>query len=230
VATTAEARLRRHLRGWLGRWPGRRPVDVVGSVRRERPAWDGQVNRLVGLTCPDWTVLSVSRGRARVVRDCAESLRARPGTPAWDALLTRLPHLLDRPDQNVYSGVFRWCDRPTDLVDAGVWEDADDPAVPPWLRPFGHQVLIARDPDSGDYLAGVGIKRHDRYGRELAVGTEPAARGRGLARRLVAQAARRVLDEGAVPTYQHAPSNVASARVADAAGFPDRGWQSLGMW
>ena len=50
--------------------------------------------------------------------------------------------------------------------------------------------------------------------------------GRG---RLVAQAARRVLDEGAVPTYQHDPANIASARVADAAGFPDRGWRSAGM-
>jgi hypothetical protein len=41
----------------------------------------------------------------------------------------------------------------------------------------------------------------------------------------VAQAARRVLDDGAVPTYLHAFDNVASARVAEAAGFPDRGWQ-----
>jgi len=40
---------------------------------------------------------------------------------------------------------------------------------------------------------------------------------------------RRILDEGAVATYQHAPDNIASARVADAAGFPDRGWRSAGM-
>jgi predicted GNAT family acetyltransferase len=91
-------------------------------------------------------------------------------------------------------------------------------------------VLIARDPESGAYLAGVGLKHHDRYGQEIAVGTEPAARGQGLARRLVAQAARRVLDEGAVATYQHDPANIASSRVADAAGFPDRGWRSYGMW
>ncbi|MFD0823122.1 GNAT family N-acetyltransferase, partial [Micromonospora zhanjiangensis] len=74
------------------------------------------------------------------------------------------------------------------------------------------------------------VKRHDRYGRELAVGTDPAAEGRGLARRLVAQAARRVLDEGAVPTYLHAPDNVASARVAEAAGFADRGWSMYGLF
>ncbi|MFD0788502.1 GNAT family N-acetyltransferase, partial [Micromonospora azadirachtae] len=62
------------------------------------------------------------------------------------------------------------------------------------------------------------------------VGTAPEAQGRGLARRLVAQAARRVLDEGAVPTYLHEWSNHASARVADAAGFPDRGWRSFGVY
>lgn len=73
-------------------------------------------------------------------------------------------------------------------------------------------------------LLGVGIKRHDRIGRELAVVTTAQQRGRGLARRLVAQAARRVLDEGGLPTYLHGPDNTASARVADAVGFPDRGW------
>ncbi|NUS09723.1 MAG: GNAT family N-acetyltransferase, partial [Nonomuraea sp.] len=70
---------------------------------------------------------------------------------------------------------------------------------------------------------------HDRFGRELSVVTAPEARGRGLARRLVAQAARRVLDEGAVPTYMHAVGNIASAAVAKAAGFPDQGWTAFGL-
>jgi hypothetical protein len=42
---------------------------------------------------------------------------------------------------------------------------------------------------------------------------------------LVAQAAKRVISEGAVPVYLHAPDNLASGRLADAAGFPDRGWR-----
>jgi GNAT superfamily N-acetyltransferase len=140
-----------------------------------------------------------------------------------------LPGLLGRPDNFVYLGVMRWCTEPVAMPDAGEWVDAEDPVVPPWLRPFGHQVLIARD-DDGRYVAGVGIKRHDDFGHELSVGTEPAARGRGLARRLVAQAARKVLADGKVPTYLHDPANIASGRVADAAGFPDRGWQVLGMF
>jgi GNAT superfamily N-acetyltransferase len=142
-------------------------------------------------------------------------------------LIERLPELLGRRGI-AGRGVFRWSTTPAPLADAGVWLPADDPRVPGWLRPFGGEVLVVLDRDT--YVAGVGVKRHDEAGHELAVGTEEAARGRGLARRLVAQAARRVLDEGAVPTYLHAPDNIASAKAADAAGFPDLGWSVVGFW
>lgn len=223
----SETRLRLHLRSWLGRWPATGTVDVVGSIRRVRPGWDGRSFSVIGVGTPDAAVLSVPPSWARIMRD--RVARVTSNGSRWTQLMPMLPDLVNRPDQRVYMGVFRWCDRPADLPDAGEWVDARDPRVPEWLRPFGHEVLIAWDPETGQYLAGVGIKHHDRYGKELAVGTEPAARGRGLARRLVAQAARRILDEGAVPTYQHDPGNVASARVAEAAGFPDRGWWSAGI-
>jgi predicted GNAT family acetyltransferase len=73
------------------------------------------------------------------------------------------------------------------------------------------------------------VKRHDDLGREVAVATEDAWRGRGLARALVARAARRILADGGVPIYLHGPANVASARVAEVSGFPDRGWSILGL-
>ena len=59
---------------------------------------------------------------------------------------------------------------------------------------------------------------------------DEGARGKGLARRLVAQASRTLHAQGIVATYLHDPANVASARVADAAGFPDRGWGVLGIF
>lgn len=229
MTLTAEGRLGLHLRDWLGRWPPTEPVDVVGSVRRERPGWDGRVVPVLGVGAPDGTILSIPPSCLDLVRGRARRL-GRSTPSRLKVLMRQLPLLLGKPGQRVYSGVFRWCERPADLPDAGVWVDASARAVPEWLRPFGHEVLIAWDPDTGEYLAGVGLKHHDRYGREIAVGTEPAARGRGLARRLVAQAARRVLDEGAVPTYQHDPTNIASARVADTSGFPDRGWRSMAMF
>jgi RimJ/RimL family protein N-acetyltransferase len=133
--------------------------------------------------------------------------------------------------------VLRWAQDvpgPDVLPDAGVWlpaalADEGDPRVPPWLRPFGGEVLVALD-DDGSCLAGVGLKRHDDSGREIAVTTDERARGRGLARRLVAQAARRVLADGQAVIYLHAPDNEASARVARASGFPDTGWRVVGFF
>jgi GNAT superfamily N-acetyltransferase len=218
-------RLTAHLRAWLGSWPPSSTVDVVGSADPNRPGWDGRVFHLLGIRTPKAGVLSVPPDE-HIVRRVNEAVAA---GLSWDELLPMLPHLIQRPDRILYSGVFRWCEQPADLPDAGVWVDAAAPHVPEWLRPFGHEVLVATDPDTGDYLAGVGLKHHDAVGRELAVGTEPAARNRGLARRLVAQAARRVIADGGIPTYQHDVTNVASAHVAAAAGFPDRGWQSLGL-
>jgi GNAT superfamily N-acetyltransferase len=216
-----DSRLRHHLTAWLGQWPAGHALDVVGSERRVRPGWDGRVHPAIGVAAPAGAVLSVPPARTAAVRTLAEL--------PLDRLLAALPDAVGVPDRDAYRAVFRWSVEPAPLPDVGEWLAADDPVVPGWLRPFGGEVLVVLDPDNGGYLAGVGIKRHDTFGQELSVGTASEARGRGLARRLVAQAARRVLAEGAVPTYQHAAGNVASARVADAAGFADRGWASFGV-
>jgi GNAT superfamily N-acetyltransferase len=218
-----DLRLRRHLAHWLGQWPAIGAVSVVGSPRRERPGWDGLVHPVIAVSSGTGCVISVPPDRVGKVRELVRDLGR------GEDWRTGLPDAVGLPGHTLYTGVFRWSVRPQPLPDAGVWVDVTDPVVPDWLRVFGRQVLLARDPETGEYLAGVGIKRHDQYGQEIAVGTEPAARGKGLARRLVAQAARRILDEGAVATYQHAFDNLASARVAQAAGFPDRGWTSMGL-
>jgi GNAT superfamily N-acetyltransferase len=169
---------------------------------RDQPEWDGVVR----------TVKGVADGDGRWVVSIAPSVAGRDDPTAGQAM---------------FEGVFRWSETPTALAVAGSWVPAVSPVVPDWLRPFGHEVLVELD-DDGRYLAGVGIKRHLPSGWELSVGTEEAARGRGLARRLVATAARYCLDHGAVPIYLHADDNVASAKAADAAGFPDLGWRVLG--
>jgi GNAT superfamily N-acetyltransferase len=215
----SDPRLSEHLTRWLGRWPGEGPgLTVVGSPRRVEPGWDGAVHAVVGVLTPDTGVLSVPPPVASAVAALLDGDGDRSGVPGAAGLTGTW-----------FSGVFRWSTAPAPLPDAGEWIAADAPSVPDWLRPFGGEVLVAVDPDTGEHLAGVGIKRHDAHGHELAVVTAEAARGRGLARRLVAQAARRVLDEGAVATYLHARDNAGSAKVAEAAGFPDRGWSILGV-
>ncbi|HWH01121.1 MAG TPA: GNAT family N-acetyltransferase [Pilimelia sp.] len=216
-----DSRLLHHLAAWLGQWPPGQPLQVVGSTRRELPGWDGRLHPAIGVASPERGVLSVSPQWTKLVRGLARD--------GLEHLLADLPAAVGCPGYGVYHRVFRWTLRPAPLADAGEWLPADDPAVPPWLRVFGGEVLVARHPETGAYQAGLGVKRHDRHGRELAVRVAPEARSRGLARRLIAQGARRVLDEGAVPTLQHEPGCGAAARAAAAAGLPDRGWTAYGV-
>lgn len=215
-----------HLATWLGSWPPRGRLDVVGADVRTRPGWDGTVRALLGVTDPrQGTVLSVPPQHAEGVR---AALDEAGGLTA--AGRSQVAGLLG--GGVVGRGVFRRAEAvpgPDVLPDAGTWVDAADPRVPDWLRPFNGGVLLALDAD-GAYAAGVGVKRHDDVGHEVSVGTDPGHRGRGLARRLVAQAARSLLTDGATVTYLHAPDNTASARVADAAGFPDRDWSVWGLF
>jgi len=193
----------RFLEEWLGRWPPASPRDVVASGLRDEPGWDGIVRPAQG----------VADAEGRWVVSVSPSLAGR------DDPLSGL---------HLFEGVFRFSEAPASLEPAGQWVPAADACVPEWLRPFGHDVLVALD-DDGRYLAGVGVKRHLPSGWELSVGTDERARGRGLARRLVAAAGRYALDHGAVPLYLHADDNVASAKAADAAGFADLGWRVLGI-
>jgi GNAT superfamily N-acetyltransferase len=221
-ATPPPARLVEHLRSWAGAWPSERDgVTVVANPRNALPGWDGEAHPVTGV------VDAQGRGVLGIPPATYDLLGSTESD--IDTVTGELPQLLGRPELEVYRAIFRWSTSPADLPDVGDWVDITHPALPDWLKPFGGAALVVLDAE-GAYLAGVGLKRHDEAGWEIAVGTEPAARGQGLARRLVAQAAREVLERGAVPTYFHDPDNVASAAVADAAGFPDRGWTAFGTW
>ncbi|HUR05442.1 MAG TPA: GNAT family N-acetyltransferase [Nonomuraea sp.] len=220
---TPERRLAEHLARWLGSWPPGCELDIVGEPGRARPGWDGGLHPVLGVATPERGVLSVPPEQV----DPVARRYAAVGT--LTALGSQLPKLVGYPERGWFTAVYRWTTNPVPLPEPGMWVSAADPQVPAWLRVFGGDVLVARDVETGAHLAGVGVKRHDAYGHELAVVTAPEARGRGLARGLIAQAARRVLDEGAIPTYMHAFDNQASAAVATAAGFPGRGWTSYGL-
>jgi GNAT superfamily N-acetyltransferase len=206
-------------------------LTIVGSPHRTTPAWDGKVYPVAGVETPEGTVLSVPPDAVEATRAAGEDLAT---------IGPVLPGIVGRADARFGRGVFRWCQELLNDSDpdAGglhlppqgqtVWLKPEDERVPPWLAVFNGDVLVHLDED-GRYGAGVGRKRHDNFGQELSVATEQHLQGRGLARRLVAQAARRVAEEGAVATYLHAPNNVASAHVAEAAGFPDTGWWILGV-
>lgn len=217
------ARLVAHLRSHLGAWPPLGALTVAGSAARLAPGWDGRVERVLGVAAgTHGAVLSVPPDAVDRVRTLGEDLHA-PGYAEG------LAAALGPPPITFGWGVYRWSVTPTPGEDRGRWLARSDPRVPLWLQPFGGEVLVALDA-GGRYVAGVGLKRHDEAGWEIAVGTAPESRGRGLARGLVAQAARTILAAGAVPVYLHDRANIASARTADAAGFPDRGWRVYADW
>lgn len=219
---TLADRLTTHLRQWLGSWPPAGTFEVVPATQRQTPGWDGGVHPAIGIADAD------GRAVLSVPPDAADTVREYGDRHGWNATMIRLPILLGLPARSTYRAVFRWTTRPARLADVGSWVPASLPAVPGWLRPFGGDVLVATG-DDGDHLGGVGVKRHDDHANELSVVVAPTARGRGLGTALVAQAARRVLAEGRLPTYLHSVDNPASARLADAAGFPDQGWTSFGI-
>jgi GNAT superfamily N-acetyltransferase len=211
-------RLHRHLRSWLGAWPPTGEVTVVTSPRRSEPGWDGAIRPFAGVSTPEGTVLSVSPDALDALRGAGTTL---------EEVLEALPDALGVPGGVVGRGVYRFCLSPVELDPIGEWVPADGDGVPAWLQPFGGKVLVVRE--DGQYIAGLGIKRHDDLGQEVAVATEEPWRGKGLARALVGRAAGDILRAGGVPIYLHGRANEPSARVAEASGFPDRGWFILGL-
>jgi len=214
-----------HLRSWVGAWPPPSTgVNVVGDPARLEPTWDGAIRKLQGVGDGRSTVIAVPPNAAEAVADAIRDDLDRAG------LGDELGRILGVGPAAFGAGVFRTTDRVDPAIDdLGEWFDRQTPELPEWLAPFNGPRLVAFD-DEGRPIGGVGIKMHDRFGHEIAVVTEERARGSGIARRLVATAARRILDEGAVPTYLHPPTNLASARVAEAVGFADRGWTVWGLW
>jgi GNAT superfamily N-acetyltransferase len=218
-------RLERHLMSWVGEWPPPAPgITVVGDPARLQPTWDGSIRLLQGVGNGTSTVIGVPPHFVDSVTGALASGIGRPD------LGDELGEILGVGPASFGAGVFRTTNRVDDTIpDTGEWHAHQTTDLPNWLTPFNGPRLVACD-EGGNVLASVGIKVHDKFGHELSVVTEEAARGQGLARRLVATAARRILAEGAVPTYLHAPNNHASARVAEAVGFVDQGWTVHGLW
>jgi RimJ/RimL family protein N-acetyltransferase len=98
---------------------------------------------------------------------------------------------------------------------------AADRRLPDWVRGhFTGPAWVVLSPD-GRVLSTAVLKDYDERLREISVGTEEEARGRGLARSVVRAAARGVLAEGRAVLYLHDLGNDASAAVAKAAGLQE---------
>lgn len=226
----------RHLRTRLGAWPPELPLDVVGSDARTRPGRDGELRPLLGVLDPDPAGLGEPGLVLSVPPRIVEPIELLGGLdpsvlaqPSWRGAVLQA---LGAPGRDLRVGVFRWVEEVNGLAELdelGIWVPSDDPALPAWLHPFdGHDVLVLRD-DAGHHLGGVGIASHDDHGAEVTVVTHGSVRGRGIGRRLVASAVRRIVAEGRVATFRHDPGDDAASRLADAVGLRDRGWRVVDL-
>ena len=212
-----------HLREQLGVWPPTKPVEVTTSRMRTSPGWNGVVVPFYTVTSPSGSVVSVPP-------DMVPEARALLGEEA------------DRLDLDVLARIARHATRRTGSLgtfvlrraaeevlytgpDVGVWLKNDDPLVPDWLRKYNGDVLVVLD--NGVAVATCARKRHDQWAQELMADTLPEYRGRGYARALMAQAARVILAQGALPTTVYRTDNAASIKVNDSLGFLDLGLRTL---
>lgn len=221
-----ESRLNEFLSSRLGTWPPAASLELRHCELRDQPRWDGRIQPFFGIESPVGTVLTFSEKTF----PCGTSLDPREVEDELgqsDAYFT-IPEMFKQPEMHFGRAVFRYLGEFVDLPKAGEWVEPTHPGVPDWLRPFNGGVLV-HWADDGTYAAGVGLKKHNELGYEIAVGTEPEHRGKGLAQRLVSQAAKYIWDLGAIPLYLHGATNAASARVAEKSGFPDRGWHVIEM-
>lgn len=227
------AALATHLRSWLGAWVDRPAgIEVVPATARTVPGWDGAVRPLLGALRPDGSGTVVVAPHLH--ETVADALAGRRGTALDRATRGHVGQAVHGDGAVLALGVLRWLARdedppPADVEPLGAWVDHRSPGVPGWLVPFGGRALVSFA-DDGTVSAGVGVKRHDDTGHELSVVTAAAHRGRGLATRLVATAARHELRDVPVVTYLHARDNTPSAHVAEAVGLRDRGWSVVGVF
>ena len=109
-----------------------------------------------------------------------------------------------------FSGVTRSGTRIPPPDEQVVVVDAADERLPDWVRGhFGGSAWVVLD--AGGRVASTAVlKDYDERVREIAVGTEEHARGRGLAKSVVRAAARAVVASGRAVVYNHRIDNVAS--------------------
>lgn len=223
IEPDGDQRITNHLEELLGAWPPTAKLQVVGSAQRTKPGWDEAIRPVLGIETLQGTVLSVPPRLGDTIRGLAAE-----ANNDLDLVGAQLSTLLERPGWRFGRGFYRWTTRPTPGEDRGHWLDASDQRLPTWLRRFSGPVLVALVDD--EVVCAVGIKRHNHWGHELAVRTDPSHRRTGLGAALVAQAGRQVLEHGAIPIYVHADDNVGSACTAQAAGFDDIGWRVAGIF
>lgn len=199
-------------------------VHLVASQQRVGAAWGG-------FTKP---VLALARQQSLAVsfRPDLESRILMELTSGGDGALSvwsrfeRLRRVCQRavPYGFLLSGHSMYCGRSTfrPASNRTVPLARDDPRGQVLRSRFDGEIFVVFGP-RGAIASWSAIKVKSDQVWEIAVVTESAYRGRGLAREVVSAATAHILDHGRVPLYIYDRSNVASGKVCRSLGYQEYG-------
>jgi RimJ/RimL family protein N-acetyltransferase len=201
----------------LLRTPG---VHVVPSERRGRPGWGGYTVPLLALSTAGGGVVSVRPELAERAR--AEMAPAQEGRPLQEADFEQLRRLARAAVPYAYnlSGYVLFATRDHFLPIASRAErlGRSDPRAADLYRRFDGEVFAVRG-QRGEIASWAAIKLKSDDVWEIAVVTEAAYRGQGLAKEVVSTATDFILEQGRLALYVHDRTNAASARVCRSLGY-----------
>jgi GNAT superfamily N-acetyltransferase len=197
-------------------------VHVVTSERRARPGWGGYITPLYAISIPGGGVVSCRPDLAAAVR--REMPLPAPGRPLGEREFSRLRAISQRAIPYAYclTGDILYVDRAgfKPVAERAQQLDRLDAHGADLRRRFDGEIFVVNGM-RGEIAAWSAVKLKSDEIWEIAVVTEAAYRGRGLAKRVVSAATAYILDHGRVPLYVHDRTNVASARVSRALGYAE---------
>ncbi|HYU21213.1 MAG TPA: GNAT family N-acetyltransferase [Chloroflexota bacterium] len=197
-------------------------VHIVPSERRNRPGWGGYTVPLLALSTPGGGVISARPDLVERAR--AEASPLVPGRPLGSIEFERLRQISRAAIPYAYtlSGYVLFADsehfRP--IASRAQRLEQGDPSGSDLRRRFDGEIFVIRG-SRRDIASWAAIKLKSDDVWEIAVVTEAAYRGQGLAKEVVSAATAFVLDQGRLSLYVHDRSNVASAKVCRALGYAE---------
>jgi RimJ/RimL family protein N-acetyltransferase len=195
-------------------------IHVIPSERRTRPGWGGYTIPILALSTPGGGVVSVRPDLVERTRGQLAVLTA--GRPIGAGEFARLqqisratiPYAYSLSGYVLYTDAEHFQPRPSRarMIERTDVRGAD-------LRRRFDGEIFAVYGIRGEIASWSAIKRKSDEVWEIAVVTEAAYRGQGLAKEVVSAATAYILEQGRVALYVHDRNNQASARVCRALGY-----------
>ena len=195
-------------------------VHVIPSERRTRPGWGGYTIPVLALATPGGGVVSVRPDLVERTRGQLSMFNTgRPIGAAEFARLqqvsrTSIPYAYSLSGYVLYTDPGHFRPRPSRALPI----ERNDPRGADLRRRFDGEIFAIFG-IRGEIASWSAIKLKSDDVWEIAVVTDAAYRGQGLAKEVVSAATAHILEQGRMALYIHDRNNQASARVCRALGY-----------